>query len=255
VCRRELREETGYAAARLVRRRRISGARLHAGKALPVLCAAEPRGGRAAGRGRADRLYFCGGGIERQCRRPIEDAKTLAIWLSISAGECGVSGIDFAGALNREQLAAVAGRMGGPGAGGRRHGKTRTLVYRVAWLVEHGVSPTGILLLTFTNRAAGEMLEGADPGGPRRECGAELFTTWPTGSACGTGRPSVPSRLHDRPRRLAQADCGRVRSAGREDVSQPSVLMHLFSGARTPRRRSTNLEARFTEADVNRTTS
>lgn len=38
-------------------------------------------------------------------------------------------------------------------------GKTRTLVHRVAWLVEQGVPPEGIVLLTFTRRAAAEMLE------------------------------------------------------------------------------------------------
>jgi DNA helicase-2/ATP-dependent DNA helicase PcrA len=40
-------------------------------------------------------------------------------------------------------------------------GKTRTLVYRVAHLVESGVDPAHILLLTFTRRAAGEMLRRA----------------------------------------------------------------------------------------------
>ena len=41
-------------------------------------------------------------------------------------------------------------------------GKTRTLTHRVAWLVqEHDVRPWQILLLTFTNRAAREMLERA----------------------------------------------------------------------------------------------
>jgi DNA helicase-2/ATP-dependent DNA helicase PcrA len=37
-------------------------------------------------------------------------------------------------------------------------GKTKTLVHRVAWLVEHGVYPREIVLLTFTRRAADEML-------------------------------------------------------------------------------------------------
>lgn len=40
-------------------------------------------------------------------------------------------------------------------------GKTRTLVYRVAYLVERAVEPDSLLLLTFTNRAAREMLERA----------------------------------------------------------------------------------------------
>jgi len=43
---------------------------------------------------------------------------------------------------------------------GAGSGKTRTLVYRVAWLVERDVSPEEILLLTFT-KTAREMLERA----------------------------------------------------------------------------------------------
>ena len=37
-------------------------------------------------------------------------------------------------------------------------GKTRALTYRLAWLVANGVDPSRILLVTFTNRAAREML-------------------------------------------------------------------------------------------------
>ncbi len=69
---------------------------------------------------------------------------------------------DYSRLLNAEQCeAATAGD--GPllvlAAAGT--GKTRTLVYRVAYLVERGESPDGLLLLTFTNRAAREMLERA----------------------------------------------------------------------------------------------
>ncbi|MEJ2726665.1 MAG: ATP-dependent helicase [Deltaproteobacteria bacterium] len=64
--------------------------------------------------------------------------------------------------LNPAQLAAVMS-LEGPllviaGAGS---GKTRTLIYRVARLVETGIPPESILLLTFTRKAAGEMLERA----------------------------------------------------------------------------------------------
>ena len=70
--------------------------------------------------------------------------------------------IDFANELNEEQLAAVQAPDGPVliiAAAGT--GKTRTLTYRVAWLVERGIDPTRILLLTFTNRAAREMLDRA----------------------------------------------------------------------------------------------
>ena len=67
--------------------------------------------------------------------------------------------IDYAAELNPEQLEAVTAPPGPmlviAGAGS---GKTRTLTYRVAWLVEQGVSPEQILLLTFTNKASKEML-------------------------------------------------------------------------------------------------
>ncbi len=70
---------------------------------------------------------------------------------------------DFAAELNPEQ-AAAATFGDGPlliiaGAG---TGKTRTLVYRVAHLIERGVRPERILLLTFTRRAAQEMLQRAE---------------------------------------------------------------------------------------------
>ena len=79
------------------------------------------------------------------------------------------SAIDYSSHLNPEQLEIVEKGDGtalvvaGPGSG-----KTRTLVYRVAKIIERGNNPESILLLTFTNKAAREMkgrvetLVGAD---------------------------------------------------------------------------------------------
>jgi len=70
--------------------------------------------------------------------------------------------IDYQRLLNPAQLEAVT-TLDGPvlvvaGAGS---GKTRTLVFRLARLVESGVSPERVLLLTFTRKAAEEMLARA----------------------------------------------------------------------------------------------
>src|SRR5512146_2938506 len=67
--------------------------------------------------------------------------------------------VDYARELNAEQQAVVFAPDGPTlvvaGAGS---GKTRTLVYRVSRLVEDGLDPTALMLLTFTNRAAREMV-------------------------------------------------------------------------------------------------
>ena len=70
--------------------------------------------------------------------------------------------LDYAAALNGQQLAAVQA-CDGPALviAGAGSGKTRTLIYRVAYLIDSGIEPARILLLTFTRKAAQEMVERA----------------------------------------------------------------------------------------------
>ncbi|MEO6325907.1 MAG: ATP-dependent helicase, partial [Thermoanaerobaculia bacterium] len=78
--------------------------------------------------------------------------------------------VDYGRELNEEQKAVVFAPDGPTlviaGAGS---GKTRTLVYRVSRLIEDGVDPSALMLLTFTNRAAREMTRRVE-----RLIGAEL---------------------------------------------------------------------------------
>ena len=88
--------------------------------------------------------------------------------------------VDFAGELNPEQLAAVQAGDGPVlviAAAGT--GKTRTLIFRVAWLAHQGIEADRMLLLTFTNKAAKEMVERINK--LIRETQRELFS--------GVGKP------------------------------------------------------------------
>lgn len=92
---------------------------------------------------------------------------------------------DYRAELNDEQYAVVASGDGPQlvlaGAGS---GKTRVVTYRVAWLLEHGVQPEEILLLTFTNKAAKEMITRVE----------SLLKVYPTGLWSGTFH-SIANRM------------------------------------------------------------
>jgi len=146
-----------------------------------------------------------------------------------------VSG-DHHAVLNPQQLAAVVAE-GGPmlvlAAAGT--GKTRTLVHRVAALVEKGVPAYRILLLTFTNKAADEMLSRA-----AALVGRQVGDLWG-----GT--------FHHMANRLLRRDAGRigfksdytildrddslslmkdcVKSLGRDALPKPEVLMAIAGTA------------------------
>src|SRR5215212_7522704 len=99
-------------------------------------------------------------------KRVLELGKTLPVTprtrLILKRTAAGARAIDYEKELNEAQFKAVTTTEGPllivAGAG---TGKTRTLVYRVARLVEIGAKPESILLLTFTRRAAASMLTRA----------------------------------------------------------------------------------------------
>ncbi|MBI5646866.1 MAG: ATP-dependent helicase [Ignavibacteriae bacterium] len=82
--------------------------------------------------------------------------------LSLITGDEARYTIRYADELNEAQYKAAV-HAGGPALviAGAGTGKTRTLTYRVARLIESGTRPEAILLLTFTRKAAREMLRRA----------------------------------------------------------------------------------------------
>ncbi|MEK7105416.1 MAG: UvrD-helicase domain-containing protein [Patescibacteria group bacterium] len=103
----------------------------------------------------------------------------------LSNGASGAPKIDYQNALNEEQLPVV---LGGDGPclvlAGAGSGKTRTITYRVAYLLEMGIRADEILLLTFTNKAAKEMMSRVE----------ELMEGYPTGLWGGTFH-SIANRI------------------------------------------------------------
>ena len=90
------------------------------------------------------------------------ETKTYVLKRPIDEGISRKLSIDYAVALNSQQLAAVtAGEGPSLVIAGAGSGKTRTLVYRVAYLIDSGIDPSQILLLTFTRKSAQEMLDRA----------------------------------------------------------------------------------------------
>ena len=103
-------------------------------------------------------------GVDRDtCRAQLVEG--LAAWLSRDRAPIPKSGASFV--PNSSQRAAIDYRDGpalvdaGPGTG-----KTATLVARVRALVDEGVAPSSILVLTFSNEAAGELRSRIEPATP-----------------------------------------------------------------------------------------
>ena len=135
---------------------------------------------------------------------------------------------DILDGLNEQQRRAAT-HEGGPllvlaGAG---TGKTRTLVARAAWLRDsHGLPASRILLLTFTRRAASDMLARAASAGPG--CGrADLRRDVPRHRpqdhppACGVVLAAAPVH-HPRPGRCRRPD-GRAAPRSRPGRPRPAV--------------------------------
>ena len=90
------------------------------------------------------------------------DMKTYVLHGPAGESAAAKLSLDYAQALNPQQLAAVtAGDGPALVIAGAGSGKTRTLVYRVAYLIDKGVDPAAILLVTFTRKSAQEMLNRA----------------------------------------------------------------------------------------------
>jgi len=140
--------------------------------------------------------------------------------------------VDYDRELNDEQREVV---LAGAGAilviAGAGSGKTRTLVYRVSRLIESGHDPSRILLLTFTNKAAREML--------RR---VETLLAVDTRRLMGGTFHSVGNRLL---RRFGS----RVGLGANFSILDPEDAREMLEAATSDRNIAT-LEKRFPKGDV-----
>jgi DNA helicase-2/ATP-dependent DNA helicase PcrA len=174
--------------------------------------------------------------------------------LTGSPAGAGLAPIDFRGALNDDQYAAVTAPPGPAlvlaGAGS---GKTRTLTYRVAWLLHQGVAPWELLLLTFTNKAAKEMLGRVEDltGAPRGKFWGGTFHSVGQrflrrhGEAAGLGRNFTIMDEGDAEGLLGEVIRARdPKFTKHKEHPKPSVIHNIFSYARNTRQ---NLEAVIAE--------
>jgi DNA helicase-2/ATP-dependent DNA helicase PcrA len=149
-----------------------------------------------------------------------------------------LEGIDFTSALNPEQHAAATA-PDGPilvlAAAGT--GKTRTIVYRVAYLVEKGIPADRILLLTFTNRAAREMLErarglvGASVGGIWGGTFHHMANRILRIHAADAGYPPHYAILDRDDSENLIGECLKDLNLNHKEFPKSDVLMSLFSAA------------------------
>jgi DNA helicase-2/ATP-dependent DNA helicase PcrA len=146
--------------------------------------------------------------------------------------------IDYAKELNEQQYAAVTAPPGPAlviaGAGS---GKTRTLTYRVAFLLEQGIPPEAVLLLTFTNKAAKEMMQRVNDllggvlaglwGGTFHSIGARILRR----NALALGyEPDFSILDREDAKDLLQACLGEMKIDHKaEHFPKPDVLGDIFS--------------------------
>lgn len=163
------------------------------------------------------------------------------------------SSIDYAKELNTQQHSVVTDADGPclvlAGAGS---GKTRTLVFRVAYLLEKGVRPEEILLVTFTNKAAREMQSRVESLLQGRAKGLWCGTFHHIGNRTlrmygkSIGLPDDFGILDDEDSRDLVKACikAAVHSASDAKFPKPSVVQSIMSFSVNSQRRIADIVAR-----------